>query len=444
MTLKNFLPLLVSAAFFVPAQIQAAPMTLSVHDADLRATIMLVAKTGGLNVSIDDSVKGKVSISLAGVEPFQILQVLAKTKNLQMFQEAGVFIVSADLKPVVLMQSYVFPIKFGDAEILRKAVFKSLDYDNNPLPINSVRIKDKDSPNTYYFVHDNVRNSSSNDDDEKDPRAKRVYINPETNSLILFGTPAEYERVKNLLATLDVELKQVSVEAKFLIINKEETKNLGIDWILSLTNKNRYALIENMTNSNDYEAIQIGRSAGNLGNTWDFVARINALVTNGKAKILSRPNVSTIQGREAVIYVGNTVPVEKTQTVDSVTTSAYDYHDAGIKLKYTPHINTDGTITAKLYTEVSTPEYDEDAGAYRFSVRTAETTVTVRDGEPMIIGGLIGAEEAKSVSKIPFLGDLPILGALFRNHRKSKSESELMIFLTAHVLEGGSNVSDKP
>ena len=233
MTLKKFLPLLVSAAFFVPAQIQAAPMTLSVHDADLRATIMLVAKTGGLNVSIDDSVKGKVSISLAGVEPFQILQVLAETKNLQMFQEAGVFIVSADLKPVVLMQSYVFPIKFGDAEILRKAVFKSLDYDNNPLPINSVRIKDKDSPNTYYFVHDNVRNSSSNDDDEKDPRAKRVYINPETNSLILFGTPAEYERVKNLLATLDVELKQVSVEAKIVAVDKDATKNLGVEWFWS-------------------------------------------------------------------------------------------------------------------------------------------------------------------------------------------------------------------
>ena len=63
-------------------------------------------------------------------------------------------------------------------------------------------------------------------------------------------------------------------------------------------------------------------------------------------------------------------------------------------------------------------------------------TVTVRDGEPMIIGGLIGAEEEKSLSKIPFLGDLPILGALFRNHRKNKSESELMIFLTAHVLNG--------
>ncbi len=442
MTLKNFLPLLVSAAFFVPAQIQAAPMTLSVHDADLRATIMLVAKTGGLNVSIDDSVKGKVSISLAGVEPLQVLQILAKTKSLQIMREAGVYIVTGS--SVEAMQSYVFPIRYGDAEILRDAVIMSLDPDTERLPNSTTRIRNSDGSYTYRYTFRDDDSSGNDSYAENVKRKDRVYINPETNSLILFGTPAEYERVKNLLATLDVELKQVSVEAKFLIINKEETKNLGIDWILSLTNKNRYALIENMTNSNDYEAIQIGRSAGNLGNTWDFVARINALVTNGKAKILSRPNVSTIQGREAVIYVGNTVPVEKTQTVDSVTTSAYDYHDAGIKLKYTPHINTDGTITAKLYTEVSTPEYDEDAGAYRFSVRTAETTVTVRDGEPMIIGGLIGAEEAKSVSKIPFLGDLPILGALFRNHRKSKSESELMIFLTAHVLEGGSNVSDKP
>ena len=115
-------------------------------------------------------------------------------------------------------------------------------------------------------------------------------------------------------------------------------------------------------------------------------------------------------------------------------------------MRYTPRVNSDGTITAKIHTEVSTPQYIPDMQAYRFNTRSAETTVTVRDGEPMIIGGLIGAEEAKSVSKIPFLGDLPILGALFRNHRKSKSESELIIFLTAHVLRGASNetLSDKP
>ena len=131
---------------------------------------------------------------------------------------------------------------------------------------------------------------------------------------------------------------------------------------------------------------------------------------------------------------------------NSITTTSVEYHDAGIILKYTPRVNADGTITATIHTEVSTPQYVADMGAYRFNTRSADTTVTVRDGEPMVIGGLIGAEEAKSVSKIPFLGDLPILGALFRNHRKSKSESELVIFLTAKVLEGNSNetLSDKP
>ena len=86
-------------------------MTLSVHEADLRSTIMLVAKTGGLNVSIDDSVKGTISVSLTDVEPVKILEIITKTKNLQLVEESGIFIVTAALKPAGLMQSYVIPIK---------------------------------------------------------------------------------------------------------------------------------------------------------------------------------------------------------------------------------------------------------------------------------------------------------------------------------------------
>ncbi len=453
------MPLLATAIFFMPAQIQAAPMTLSVHEADLRSTIMLVAKTGGLNVSVDDSVKGTISISVDNVEPAHLLEVIAKTRNLQIIKESGVFVVTADLKSIVLMQSYVFPIRFGDAEILRKAVYKSLDFNVEEPKIERTRDTERETPEGVMFIHSETRtreNSSFKDEEEKDPRAKRVFINSEVNALVLYGTPAEYERVKNLLATLDVELKQVSVEAKFLIINKEESKNLGVEWIWSTapqfperdieineTSSGRVIITEEYTrkanDSTGYGIIQFGRGPTGIPFEWYYGAKINALVTDGKAKILSRPNVTTIQGREAVIYVGNTVPVEKSQTADSITTSSYEYRDAGIKLKYTPRINVDGTISAKLYTEVSTPQYDQNTGAYRFNVRSAETTVTVHDGEPMIIGGLIGAEEEKSVSKIPFLGDLPILGALFRNHRKSKSESELIIFLTAHVLGGNSS-----
>ena len=452
----------------MPAQIEASPMTLSVHDADLRATIMLVAKTGGLNVSVDDSVKGTISIALTNVEPRRVLDIIARTKSLQLLNEAGIFIFTAS--SVEAMQSYVFPIRYGNAETLKEAVIMSLDADTERLPNQTTRIKNADGTISYRYTYRDEDSSERSTDFKNVTRKDRVYINPEINALILYGTPAEYERVKNLLATLDVELKQVSVEAKIVAIDKEASKNLGVEWRWSTApqyperdieytaptyNSNgtlrtpgyyKETYTRESNESTGHGIIQFGR--GPLGIPFEFYygAKINALVTDGKAKILSRPNVTTIQGREAVINVGSSVPVPKISSTNTATTTEFEYRDAGIILRYTPRINADGTITAQIHTEVSTPQYVEAMGAYRFNTRSADTTVTVRDGEPMIIGGLIGAEESKSVSKIPFLGDLPILGALFRNHRKSKSESELIIFLTAHVLDGNSNdtLSDKP
>ncbi len=431
---KKFLPLVTSAIFFMTTHVAAAPMTISVHDADLRSTIMLVAKTGGLNVSVDDTVKGKISISLTDIEPLQILDIIARTKSLQLMQEGGVFIMTA--ASYELMQSYVFPIRYGDAETLREAVIMSLDPETERLPNQTTRIKNADGSYTYRYTYRDEETGDGRATEVKNiTRKDRVYVNPEVNALVLFGTPAEYERVKNLLETLDVELKQVSVEARIVALDKSATKNLGIEWLWSTVPQNSSTREENMDASGAYGMFQFGHVAeGGIRNEWYYAARINALVTDGKAKILSRPNVTTIQGREAVINVGSSVPVPTTQTTNSTVTTSIEYRDAGIILRYTPRINVDGTITAKIHTEVSTPQFVEDMQAYRFNTRSADTTVTVRDGEAMVIGGLIGAEEAKSVSKIPFLGDLPILGALFRNHHKSKSESELIIFLTAHVL----------
>ena len=465
MNWKRFLPLIASAAFFMPAHSSAAPMSLSVHDADLRATIMLVAKTGGLNVSVDDSVKGNISISLTNVEPLKVLEIISRTKSLQLMRESGVYIITAS--SVEAMQSYVIPIKYGDAETLRDAVIMSLDPDTERLPNQTTRIKNADGSYTYRYTYRDEDGSDRGDYSEDIKRKDRVYVNPEVNALVLFGTPTEYERVKNLLASLDVELKQVTVEAKVIAIDKNATKNLGVEWMWStlpqypehdrdsytrtnsdgvVTHYEENTYTRKSNDSTGYGIIKFGRSHEGFPFEFYYGAKINALVTDGKAKILSRPNVTTIQGREAVINVGSSVPVPKVSSTNTSTTTSIEYRDAGIILRYTPRINSDGTITAKIHTEVSTPQYIPDMQAYRFNTRSAETTVTVRDGEPMIIGGLIGAEEAKSVSKIPFLGDLPILGALFRNHRKSKSESELIIFLTAHVLRGASNetLSDKP
>ena len=438
------------AIFFISAfQNFSSAMNLNVHNGDLRSTIMMIAKTGRLNVSVDDSVDGKISLTLIDVYPEDALEIIAKTNNLKFVEVDGIYIFTAKQNNS-LMQSYVFPIRYGDAEFLRKAVVMSLDTDVENVPEKIYRVRNNDGTfsDTYTFK-ENERKTST----EKVKRDERVMINPDVNALILFGTADEYERAKKLLQTLDVELKQVSVEAKIVAIDKGASKNLGIEWFWSAvpqypereievteTRSGRVIETEKYTRkANDntgYGIVQFGRGPEGIPFEWYYGAKINALVTNGKAKILSRPNVTTIQGREAVINVGSSVPVPKIETTNTTSTTSIEYRDAGIILKYTPRINSDGTITATIHTEVSTPQYVSDLKAYRFNTRSADTTVTVRDGEPMIIGGLIGAEEEKSLSKIPLLGDLPILGALFRNHRNNKSESELMIFLTAHVLNG--------
>ena len=447
-----------AAAFFIAANVQAAPAFFNFHNADLHYVIATIAKTGNLNVSVDDSVEGKISINLNGVEAEKALEIIAKTHNLNLIKDNGIYILTMKMNIISPMKSYVLPIKYGDAEVLRKAIFKTLDFEEEPTPewkTLSLRNSEGTIRNYDYVSVNEEKNSpnSKNENDENDPRAKRVFINPDVNALILFGTESEYERAKNLLAELDVELKQVSVEARILAIDKNASKNLGVEWFWSTlpqypqedietyqnsagVYRERITRERNANDSTGYGIIQFGRGPEGIPFEMYYGARINALVTNGKAKILSRPNVTTIQGHEAIINVGSSVPIPRESVTNSTTTTSFEYRDAGIILKYTPRINVDGTITATIHTEVSTPQYVEDLKAYRFNTRSADTIVTVRDGEPMVIGGLIGAEDAKSVRKIPFLGDLPILGALFKSHKKDKSESELLIFLTAHVING--------
>ena len=456
--MKKLLSAFTTAFFMFTSAVSAAPMTLNVHDADLRSTIMLVARAGGINISIDDSVEGNISVSVSNVEPRKILEIIAKTKNLNLLQDDDIFIMTTNFESFEPMQSYVLPIRYADAEILRKAIVMSLNRDNDKHTFFYDNSDTNNISNSYWRWR--YENQKSESDEDKEKRDERVFFSPDVNALILYGTAAEYERAKKILESIDVELKQVSLEARILAIDKNASKNLGIDWFWStlpqypereITHyKAEYDRLGNQTSSeyfeekytrkaNDntgYGIIRFGRGPEGYPFEWYYGARINALVTNGKAKILSRPNVTTIQGHEAIINVGSSVPVPRYDTTNSTTTTSIEYRDAGIILKYTPRVNNDGTITATIHTEVSTPQYVEDLRAYRFNTRSADTVVTVRDGEPMVIGGLIGSEEEKSVSKIPFLGDLPILGALFRTHKKNKSESELLIFLTAHVLNG--------
>ena len=122
---------------------------------------------------------------------------------------------------------------------------------------------------------------------------------------------------------------------------------------------------------------------------------------------------------------------------NAVTTSSTDYVDAGIKLQYTPIVSNDGMITSVVHTEVSTPTLIGELKNYKITSRTADTTVRMRNGETLVIGGLINEEEQKRLQKVPFLSNIPLLGELFKNRTTSKTKTEVLMILTPHLTDAG-------
>lgn len=303
------------------------------------------------------------------------------------------------------------------------------------------------------------------DKDKKTAINNKVMIDESENTISFYGTLKQYEQIKNFLQEQDKPQKQVSLEAKVTAIQKDAAKDLGVSWEWSklpqspeheitydtvkhtVINEDGskeeitdYLPVDEVTRKwNDDEnipgVIRFGKGVDGYPYEFYYAAKIDALISDGKANILARPNITTIQGKEAVINIGSEVPVPTVSTTNSTTTTSIKYREAGIILKCTPRVNEDGIITVKVHTEVSSPMYVEDMKAYRFQKRSADTIVRLKDGQTMVIGGLIGSDEAKQMSKIPFLGDIPILGNLFKHIQKSKSDTEVMIFLTAHEVD---------
>ena len=155
---------------------------------------------------------------------------------------------------------------------------------------------------------------------------------------------------------------------------------------------------------------------------------------------MAKPRIITIPGREASIFIGDHIPVQTEKHDSGGYYTATEYLDAGIKLQYLPLISQDGKmVTAKVHTEVSTPVLISELKNYRITSRTADTHVRMFSGQTLVIGGLISEEEQNSLQKIPFLGDLPLLGKLFSNRTKRRSKIEVMLLLTPHITDAGSS-----
>jgi len=255
----------------------------------------------------------------------------------------------------------------------------------------------------------------------------------ETNSLLVLTSTKNYDKVRPIIDELDKPVGQVLIKCLFAEITYSNNLDMGTEFsMLNLRSDGG----STQTSTIFGEPLQ-GLFVNNLSGDLDVT--LHALQEAGKLNILSRPYILASNNQVATITVGSQVPFATGETTSNVgTQTTTEYRDIGIILEVTPSINPDGLVNMTVRPEISSQSGDsvqisEKLALPVFTTRSSETKVAVRDGQTIVIGGLIQDEIRDTIKKIPLLGDIPIAGHLFKRTEKSKAKTELLIFLTPHV-----------
>ncbi|WP_051533358.1 type II secretion system protein GspD [Anaerovibrio sp. RM50] len=411
---------------------QCEALSMRIADGSAAELIRFAAREGGLNVIIDSGADSHVTVNFQDVSPREAIDKIALASGLSISEREGTLIIGRGRNIVSqLGQVHVIPVSYGDLDELKSEV--ELYFQNKNLGENKKAVKgsstgltgkngskggNKNNDSIYFddnnfnssnnnnsINNSNNKNSTNSTNNSSSNKQPRVAVDINTRSLLIYGTTEEAREVGQLLQKLDIPAPQVSFEAKVVAMKREDLEKLGVTWEWT-----------------------------KIPHDFTYDATLDLLISKGKAKMLSRPNIVTMQGREAVINIGGEVPIPEVSITNTTTTTAIKYRQAGILLQCRPFVDDEGYIDSQLNIEVSAPSYVKEMNAYSFHKRSAQTRVRLRDGETLVIGGLISREEVKQMQKIPFLGDIPILGNFFKATSTKITEEEITIFIKATIL----------
>ncbi|MEA3409616.1 MAG: secretin N-terminal domain-containing protein [Candidatus Eisenbacteria bacterium] len=294
-----------------------------------------------------------------------------------------------------------------------------------------------------------------------------VVVDQRTNAIVVSDIPENMSTIESIVRDLDNPTGQVLIEAQIIEVADEANLDLGVEWGFSDYNSDEGAsygggfnyvhqweheqvkneetgLFETVSTLVEHKGMEglldlsFGKWNSFLDGFQDISARIRAMERDGLAQVLATPQILTIDNQEAVIAITSHIAMAKKTTVspDGYLTIEPLYGDVGVVLKVTPHVNNDDFVTMTIEPEVSSASrssyFPDEAVDTR--KRTAKTTVMAQDGETIIIGGLIRKDINETHFKVPLLGDIPLLGRLFRKSVESEVDSEVMVFLTPRIL----------
>jgi general secretion pathway protein D len=253
------------------------------------------------------------------------------------------------------------------------------------------------------------------------------------NAVILYGSGPQIAQYKQFIAAIDVPVPSVMLECAVLELDETAAKNLGIDF----TNANG-AIATGSANLGPNNSAITGTTSGL---TAQLQASLYATIQHGGGKILATPRILALNGESAQILSGDALPIASTTTIpgaaSAITQSTINYIAVGINMQIQPRIDASGYVTSHIYAEASSVTAYVNSGGQsvpEVSLRQVNTEATVQDGQPFIVGGLLLDEEIANLTKIPVLGDIPLIGGIFRYRNETTQRTNLYIIITPHII----------
>lgn len=360
-------------------------ITISVRNASLKDTVLGICRSYGISVVGVESLKGNITASVKGESPEEIIKELGRLYHFTVTKQHKTFLIESEDTALENRELYVVSPEHLPAESLS-----------------------------------NIMGTVVKND--------KMAVLSEQNEVIMHLTSGEKRRVETLINAVDKEPKQVQLEATIIAMEQSYAKEQGFRWSwLSLTGHE-----EDKTNS--YGAVTFGKTPG--GEAYKFFVKpeLSLMESSGKAVLIAKPSIMALNGETAHILIGERIPVIEEAEVNGERKRSTRYEEVGIKLNYTPIITANGGVDAKIHAEVSTPIMVSEMKAYKISTRQAHTRVRLQPGEVLVIGGLMDNRDQHQIQKIPILGDIPLLGKLFRHSRKTKDSIEMLILVRANVV----------
>ena len=415
------------------SQYEGEPISLDFQDVPVRQVLQIIAKVNGFNLVTTDTVTGNVSISLTGVPWDQALDMILKIKGLDKRQEGNILLIAPSEE---LSQRETQKLQ-SDQQVAQLA----------PLASASITVNYAKAAELSQILK--AEEGAGGILTERGT----VTVDSRTNTILVRDTQASIDEARRVIASLDIPVKQVLIESRMVTVRDNVDEQLGVRWGFSdrqddngvsgslsgadtIASGNVPALGDRL-NVN----LPVASAAGSIGFQIASLAdgtildlELSALESENKGEIIASPRITVANQQEAYIEQGTEIPYS--QATSSGATSV-EFKKAVLSLKVTPHITPDNRIILDLIvTQDTRGETVQTATGDAVAIDTQEikTQVLVENGETIVLGGIFQQVNSNDVSKVPLFGDLPVVGALFRNSSTVYQKRELLIFVTPKIV----------